>query len=142
MNFHYYKGKFVLGLVLYLPGVVIFTPVYIIFVVLTSIYNFIWPEWIQDENKEKTFITFKVKYVLRLFSASVQKVSGKDANSYLVMLRMAEVLMEACPQAALGNFSKTDIWEGNLLSNVNICQWFGLFLQGYSDRSWRARAIT
>ena len=48
-------------------------------------------------------------------------MSGKDANSYLVMLRMAEVLMEACPQAALGDFSKTGIWEGNLLSNVNIC---------------------
>ena len=84
----------------------IFTPIYIIYVILTSIYNFIWPEWIQDENEEKTFLMFKVTFSRRLFSPSVQKISGKDANSYLVMLRMAEVLMEACPQAVLGNLQK------------------------------------
>ena len=61
-NFHFSKGKFVLGLVLYLPGVAIFTPIYIVYVILTSIYNFIWPEWIQDENEEKTFLMFKVTF--------------------------------------------------------------------------------
>ena len=58
----FYKGRFALGILLYLPGVVIFTPIYIFYVVLTFVYNFIWPEWIQDENEEKTFIMFKVEF--------------------------------------------------------------------------------
>ena len=61
-KFNFSKGKFVLGVLLYLPGVAIFTPIYIVYVVLTSIYNFIWPEWIQDENEEKTILMFKVTF--------------------------------------------------------------------------------
>ena len=55
---------------------------------------------------------------------SVEKVSGKDANSYMVMLRMAEVLMEACPQAVLGNLQKmVHICKLDMLSNVNLYGW-------------------
>ena len=37
------------------------------------------------------------------------------------MLRMAEVLMEACPQAVLGNLGKlVHIWKLDMLSNVNL----------------------
>ena len=59
-------------------------------------------------------------------------MSGKDANSYLLLLRMAEVLMEACPQAVLGDLAKLivgNLQELKILSNVNLC----------SDKvTWRA----
>ena len=51
------KGSFLLGLLLYLPGVLIFTPASMIYVIVTSIYNFIWPDWIQDERTERAFFT-------------------------------------------------------------------------------------
>ena len=54
------KGSFLLGLLLYVPGVLIFTPVSIIYVIVTSIYNFIWPDWIQDEKTERAFFTDKI----------------------------------------------------------------------------------
>ena len=40
------------------------------------------------------------------------------------MLRMAEVLMEACPQAVLGNLQKmVHICKLDMLSNVNLYGW-------------------
>ena len=45
---------------LYIPGVLTFTPASIIYVIVTSICNFIWPDWIQDEKTERTFITDRV----------------------------------------------------------------------------------
>lgn len=62
-------------------------------------------------------------------------MSGKDANSYLLLLRMAEVLMEACPQAVLGDLAKLivgNLQELKILSNVNLC----------SDKvTWRATNV-
>ena len=54
------KGSFLLGFFLYIPGVLIFTPVSIIYVIVTSIYNFIWPNWIQDEKTERAFFTDRI----------------------------------------------------------------------------------
>ena len=42
-----------LGLLLFPPGVILFTPIYICYVILTSVYNIIWPEWVHDENEER-----------------------------------------------------------------------------------------
>ena len=63
---------------LYIPGVLFFTPASIIYVIVTSIYKFIWPGWIQNEKTERAFFNdwihtentgrasfmFKVKFYL------------------------------------------------------------------------------
>ena len=71
---------------LYIPGVLIFTPASIIYVIVTSIYKFIWPDWIQEEktkrafftdrihteNTERTFLMLKVNF-FKLFSLSLKR---------------------------------------------------------------------
>ena len=37
---------------------------------------------------------------------SLEKISGKVANFYMVMLSLAEGVVEACPQAVLGLLKK------------------------------------
>ena len=67
ITIYIFEGWFVLGLFLYVPGVLVFTPTSMVYVVVTSIYNFIWPDWIQDEGTERTFFKFKVKSYMNFF---------------------------------------------------------------------------
>ena len=77
---HSSQGKFVLGLLLFPPGVILFTPIYICYVILTSVYNIIWPEWVQDENEEKTFLMFRVNFLKSFFVSECPQGVGKGCK--------------------------------------------------------------
>ena len=69
-----------LGLLLFPPGVILFTPIYICYVILTSVYNIIWPEWVQDENEEKTFLMFRVNFLKSFFVSECPQGVGKGCK--------------------------------------------------------------
>ena len=58
---------------------------------------------------------------------SLEKISGKVANFYMVMLSLAEGVVEACPQAVLGLLESTFL-------KTNECNII-LLVKGSSEKS-------
>ena len=83
------RGKYInffFALLFFVPGVVLGTPLYMAFVMLTSCIKLVKPDLTDEDD---LFCCF----------------DGKSVFFFAPMLRMAEIVGESCPQSMLGRFS-------------------------------------
>ena len=80
-------GKFFIVLLFFVPGVVLGTPLYMAFVMLTSCIKFFKPDLSEDDD------------------GLLCCIDGEAVLFFGPLFRMAEIVGESCPQSMLGRFS-------------------------------------